>query len=63
MKTVVVAKVLSYCKSENFSENFIFANSVKRHIAALKIRDLPISVSDSDFPRILKPSRKFPNLQ
>ena len=28
-----------YCKSGNFRENFIFANSVKRHIFDRKIRD------------------------
>ena len=29
----------SYCKSGNFRENFIFANSVKRHTCDVKIRD------------------------
>ena len=28
-----------YCKSGNIRENFIFANSVKRHICDAKIRD------------------------
>ena len=41
-----------YCKFGNFQENFIFANSVKRHICEVKIswlrHDLPISVNDSD---------------
>ena len=27
---------IPYCKSENFRENFIFANSVKRHICDIK---------------------------
>ena len=39
-----------YCKFGNFRENFIFANSVKRHICDVKItrlwHDLPISVND-----------------
>ena len=29
----------SYCKYGNFRENFIFANSVKRNICHVKIRD------------------------
>ena len=42
-----------YCKSGNFRENFIFANSAKRHICEVKkIRglccDLPISVNDKE---------------
>ena len=40
-----------YCKFGNFRENFIFANSVKRHICDaqnLRLRhDLPISVTNS----------------
>ena len=40
----------AYCKSGNFPENFIFANSVKRHSCGAKIsrlvHDLPISVMD-----------------
>ena len=39
-----------YCKFRNFCENFIFANSVKRHICNVKIsrlrHDLLISVND-----------------
>ena len=39
-----------YCKSVNFCENFIFANSVKRHICDVKTlqlgHDLPISVNN-----------------
>ena len=38
-----------YCKFENFRENFIFANGVKRHICDVKNlrqrQDLPISVN------------------
>ena len=28
-----------YCKFRNFRENFIFANSIKRHICDVKNRD------------------------
>ena len=39
-----------YCKFRNFSDNFIFPNSVKIHICDVKNlpqwRDLPISVND-----------------
>ena len=39
-----------YCKSESFRENFIFVNSIKRHICDIKNlrlgHDLPISVND-----------------
>ena len=39
-----------YCKSGNFCKNFIFANSVKRHICDVKNsrleHDLPISVNN-----------------
>ena len=68
--------VLKYCKFRNICENFIFLNSVKRHICDIKIRDwhvLPSTVND----RVIspgfyfymrsfakrKPSRKFLNLQ
>ena len=40
---------LIYCKFGNIRENFIFANSVKRHICDVKMRlehDLPRSVND-----------------
>ena len=44
-----------YCKLGIFCENFIFANSVKRHICNDKIlrlrHDLPISVND----RVISP--------
>ena len=47
-----------YCKSGNFRENFIFANSVKRHICDAKNlrlgHDLPISVND----RVISPFRE-----
>ena len=40
-----------YCKFGKLRENFIFANSVKRHICDVQIsrirRDLPILVNDS----------------
>ena len=39
-----------YCKFGNFRENFIFANSVKRHICDVQTsqlrHDLPISLND-----------------
>ena len=39
-----------YCNSGNFRNNFIFANSLKRHICDVKNlqlgHDLPISVKD-----------------
>ena len=45
-----LVQYFSYCKSGNFSKNFIFANSVKRHICDAKNsrlgHDLPISVKD-----------------
>ena len=64
-----------YCRFEYFHENFIFANSIKRHISDVKKsrlrQDLPISINDRVilpfregfiFAKI-KSSRKFPNLQ
>ena len=43
--------IKNYCKSGNLCENFIFANSVKRHTCDVKNprlgHDLPISVMDS----------------
>ena len=43
----------NYCRFGNFRENFIFANSIKRHISDVKNsrlrQDLPISINDSDF--------------
>ena len=42
-----------YCKFGNFCDNFIFANSVKRHICQVKKsrlwHDLPTSVKDKEF--------------
>ena len=39
-----------YCRFRNFRENFIFANSIKRHISEVKNsrirKDLPISIND-----------------
>ena len=51
MKTGFFTDITSkYCKFGNFRENFIFTNSVKRHIFDVKIsrlmHDLPISVND-----------------
>ena len=68
-----------YCRFRNFRENFIFANSIKRHISDVQNsrlrQDLPISINDRVilpfregfiFTKLLakkKFSRKFPNLQ
>ena len=45
-----VHSLLRYCKFGNFHENFIFANSAKRHIWDVQTsrlrHDLPISVND-----------------
>ena len=39
-----------YCRFRNFGENFIFANSIKRHIGDVKNsqlrQDLPLSIND-----------------
>ena len=41
---------MHYCKFGNFRENYIFANSVKRHICDVQTsqlrHDLPISVNE-----------------
>ena len=34
--------MITYCKFGNFRENFIFTNSVKRHICDVKICDYDI---------------------
>ena len=47
-----------YCRSGNFRENFIFANSIKRHISDVKNsrlrQGLPISIND----RVILPYRE-----
>ena len=47
-----------YCKFGNFRDNFIFTNSVKRHICHIKKSrlgpDLPTSVND----RVISPFHK-----
>ena len=47
---VILPWVVKYCKSGNFRENFIFANSIKIHICDAKHsrlgRDLRILVND-----------------
>ena len=47
-----------YCRFRNFRENFIFANSIKRHISDVKNsqlrQDLPISIKD----RVILPFRE-----
>ena len=47
-----------YCKSGNFHENFIFADSIKRHICDFKNwrigHDVPILVND----RVISPFRE-----
>ena len=49
---------MKYCKFGNFRENFIFANSVKRHICDARNsrlrHDIPISVND----RVISPFRE-----
>ena len=71
--------MIPYCKSGNFRENFIFANSVIRHICDAKnsqlghdLNDRVISAFGEDliFTKLrmrsfvkIKPSPKFPNLQ
>ena len=64
-----------YFKFGNFRENFIFANSVKRHICDVKNSQLEYGLPVSGNERVIspfrecakfrenKPSRKFPNLQ
>ena len=64
-----------HCKFGNFRENFIFANSVERHICDVENsrpgHDLPISVKDRVISAFLcvfifakiKPLRKYLNLQ
>ena len=51
------------CKSGNFREDFIFADSVKRHICDAKIsrlgHDFTISENDSDFREMILFSRNF----
>ena len=50
--------IVIYCRFGNFRENFIFANSIKRHISDVKksrIRqDLPLSIND----RVILPFRE-----
>ena len=50
--------LFAYCKSGNFRENIIFANSGKRHICDVKNsrlgHGLPISVND----RVIAPIRE-----
>ena len=47
-----------YCRFGNFRENFIFANSIKRHISDERNsrlrQDLPISIND----RVILPFRE-----
>ena len=49
---------INYCKFGNFSDNFIFANSIKRPICNVKklqlAPDLPISVNTRVFSLFLK---------
>ena len=44
---------IKYCRFGKFRDNYIFANSIKRHISDVKNsplrQDLPISIKDSDF--------------
>ena len=47
-----------YCKFENFRDNFIFTNSIKRHICDVRnlqlVHDIRISVND----RVILPFRE-----
>ena len=49
-----------YCRFGNFRDNFIFANSIKRHITCSDVKnsqlrqDLPISIND----RVILPFRE-----
>ena len=57
IKSSAIYSFALYCKFGNFRENFIFANSVKRHICDEKSRtghDIPISVKD----RVISPIRE-----
>ena len=53
-----VLMIIRYCRFGNFRENFIFANSIKRHISDVKktqIRqDLPLSINN----RVIVPFRE-----
>ena len=55
---IVRPSSLCYCKFGNFRDNFIFVNSVKRHICDVKKsrlgHELPISVQD----RVITPVRE-----
>ena len=56
--SIRMGKSSEYCTSGNFRENFIFANSVKRHIYDVKYsrlgHDFSISVND----RVISPFRE-----
>ena len=45
-----IEREMRYCSIVNFFENFIFANSFKRHISDVKksrlSQDIPISIND-----------------
>ena len=49
-KLILIVVGVIYCRFGNFRENFIFANSIKRHISDVKNsrlrQDLPISIYD-----------------
>ena len=74
----IYSNLTYYCRFGNFRENFIFANSVKRHICDAQSwrqrHDLNVSVNNRlnlifregfifTKLRICEVSRKFPNLQ
>ena len=58
MNKVLLPLGPGYCKFENYRENFIFPNNIKRHIWDVKNtqlgHDLPILVND----RVIFPFRK-----
>ena len=48
----------AYCKFENFRENYIFANGVKRHICDVKNSLLVTELSTSENDRVISPFRE-----
>ena len=58
-RVVHFLKYICYCNFGHFSKNFIFVNSIIRHIRDFKTlrqgHDLPTSVKD----RVISPFRRF----
>ena len=55
---VNVLTIYYYCIFGNFRENFIFANSVKRHICDVKNSQLGLDLSSSVNDRVISPFRE-----